>query len=63
MPKITKLEYRYLVVRMEVEVDEFGLIEGEYTRYDRAEDTLRNLVGYENARKAPANKVVKDVFI
>ena len=56
------IEYRYFVVRMEVEVDDYGLLDGEYTRIDRAEDQLREMVGYKHARKANANATVKDVF-
>jgi len=57
------IEYRYFVVRMEVEVDDEGLIEGEYTRIDRAEDQLQEMVGYKHARKAYARQIaVKDVF-
>jgi hypothetical protein len=40
------IEYRYFVVRMEVEVDADGLLDAEYNRVERAEDQLRDLVGY-----------------
>jgi hypothetical protein len=56
------IEYRYFVVRMEVEVDADGLLDAEYNRVERAEDQLRDLVGYAHARKARANATVKAVF-
>lgn len=55
-------EYRYFVVRMEVDVDEYGPLDREHERIDRAEDQLRDMVGYANARKAPKNAIVREVF-
>lgn len=56
-------EYRYFVVRMEVDVDEFFVpLDREHDRIERAEDQLRDMVGYSNARKASKNAIVREVF-
>lgn len=56
------IEHRYFVIRMEVDVDDNGLLDDEYNRVVRVEDQLRDMFGYENARKANANAIVKEVF-
>jgi hypothetical protein len=57
------IEYRYFVVRMEVEVDEDGLLDAEYNRVERAETQLQDLVGHAHVRKARGRTNLADHFI